>query len=420
MRGLSNLFSPRSTPRFLSQASVVALLLVSCFLILISPQGTNSHEPITTKVRFNKEIIRIFQRHCLACHQSGSTTDISLATYATARPWAKAFKEEVLEKRMPPFQAVKGFGDFHNDYTLTQNEIDQIVSWVEGGAPKGDDKDLPIEMNRSAGWALGQPDLVLSPKWAGKSLEENIDGYKCVTIATNLKSSRRVSAVDFQSGDDSSVHCASFWIMQKSRGASVDCGRGNAKSEDSLGIWLPGQTPRRLPKNVGRLLPANANIVMRIHYHNNHDATPRSSLGLYFTRGFGIKDLRTMTLGTDEESILAGTERYRVKANYTMSETAEAISVRPLLYPFAKSVEVTAYKPDGSIEVLVWAQDYRYDWQPEYEFKKPVSLPKGTRIELVAYLDNSDNNPNNPNRPARTIRFTSPLCELAFVKSHGK
>jgi hypothetical protein len=103
-----------------------------------------------------------------------------------------------------------------------------------------------------------------------------------------------------------------------------------------------------------------------------------------------------------------------------MSETAEAISVRPLLYPFAKSVEVTAYKPDGSIEVLVWAQDYRYDWQPEYEFKKPVSLPKGTRIELVAYLDNSDNNPNNPNRPARTIRFTSPLCELAFVKSHGK
>jgi len=84
---------------------------------------------------FNKEIVRIFQRHCLACHNSGTITDISLANYAQARPWAKAFKEEVLEKRMPPYQAVKGFGRFHDDYSLTQREIDQIVSWVEGGAP---------------------------------------------------------------------------------------------------------------------------------------------------------------------------------------------------------------------------------------------------------------------------------------------
>ena len=62
---------------------------------------------------FNKEVVRIFQRHCLACHNSGTITNISLASYAQARPWAKAFKEEVLQKRMPPYQAVIGFGRFH-------------------------------------------------------------------------------------------------------------------------------------------------------------------------------------------------------------------------------------------------------------------------------------------------------------------
>src|SRR5262245_60552429 len=137
MRGPSRL-SPQTSRSYLCATALVACLSFAAVAILITPHGIKSHEPVTTNVRFNREIVRIFQRHCLACHQPGSLTNISLATYATARPWAKAFKEEVLEKRMPPFQSVKGFGSFHNDYTLTQLEIDQIVSWVEGGAPKGD------------------------------------------------------------------------------------------------------------------------------------------------------------------------------------------------------------------------------------------------------------------------------------------
>jgi hypothetical protein len=139
MRRSSILFRAGIRCSVCRQASLLTLLLCSCLAILISPRRSDSHDPITTNVMFNKEIVRIFQRHCLACHNSGTITNISLSNYALARPWAKAFKEEVLEKRMPPYQAVKGFGRFHDDYSLTQREIDQIVSWVEGGTPKGDD-----------------------------------------------------------------------------------------------------------------------------------------------------------------------------------------------------------------------------------------------------------------------------------------
>ena len=132
------------TQSFPAVASLVALFFTSAVVILVSPNHISSHEPVTTNIRFNKEVVRIFQRHCLACHQPGGPTNVSLDSYANARPWARAFKEEVLEKRMPPFQAVKGFGNFHDDYALTQHEIDQIVAWVEGGVPKGDDKDLPV------------------------------------------------------------------------------------------------------------------------------------------------------------------------------------------------------------------------------------------------------------------------------------
>ena len=121
----------------------VSLLLLAIVFALLSSHPTNSHEPVTTKVRFNREIVRIFRQHCVACHQPGGANNIFLHNYAAARPWAKAIKEEVLERRMPPYASVKGFGHFENDYALTQHEVDQIVAWVDGGTPKGDDKDFP-------------------------------------------------------------------------------------------------------------------------------------------------------------------------------------------------------------------------------------------------------------------------------------
>ena len=131
----------RSTLRV--RVAFIICVLVSAFGVTMLDQTVvRAHEPITTKVRFNKEVVRILQRNCLGCHRPGGIA-MSLATYDEARPWAKAIKEELLEKRMPPWHPVKGFGEFRNAPELTQRDIDLIVNWVEGGAPKGDEKDLP-------------------------------------------------------------------------------------------------------------------------------------------------------------------------------------------------------------------------------------------------------------------------------------
>jgi hypothetical protein len=100
------------------------------------------HDVITTKVTFDREIVRLFIAHCISCHRDGGTA-FSLATYKQARPWAKAIGEEVLQRRMPPWGAVKGFGDFRNDQGLTAEQLELIVDWEEGGAPEGEEKDLP-------------------------------------------------------------------------------------------------------------------------------------------------------------------------------------------------------------------------------------------------------------------------------------
>jgi hypothetical protein len=134
------------------------------------------HDVITTKVTFDREIIRLFDTHCLACHHEGGIA-FSLATYKDARPWAKAIGEEVLERRMPPWGAVKGFGDFRNDKGLTAEQLELIVDWEEGGAPEGEDKNLP-EKPRIAQFPGADPpgkEIAISGDWTVRSAFE-LDG----------------------------------------------------------------------------------------------------------------------------------------------------------------------------------------------------------------------------------------------------
>jgi hypothetical protein len=116
-----------------------ASLLVLCLAARFTARG---HEVITTKLTWSKEVSRIVYARCAQCHRPAGQA-FSLLTYDQARPWAKAIQEQVLTRQMPPWNAVKGFGDFRHDQGLAQEEIATISSWVEGGSPEGDPNHLP-------------------------------------------------------------------------------------------------------------------------------------------------------------------------------------------------------------------------------------------------------------------------------------
>jgi mono/diheme cytochrome c family protein len=125
-------------------------------IALLFAFAANGHDIITTKVTFDREIIRLFNAHCISCHREGGQA-FSLATYQDARPWAKAIGAEVLERSMPPWGAVKGFGDFRDDQALTPEQLELIVDWEEGGAPEGEPKDLPPPLTESTHPGLARP-----------------------------------------------------------------------------------------------------------------------------------------------------------------------------------------------------------------------------------------------------------------------
>jgi hypothetical protein len=112
-------------------------------LFVLGGATAAAHGPITTKLTWTRDISRIVYNRCASCHRPGGAAPMALLTYEEARPWAKAIQEEVLERRMPPWGAVKGFGDFQDEMGLTQEEIHLLSDWVDGGAPEGDPKLLP-------------------------------------------------------------------------------------------------------------------------------------------------------------------------------------------------------------------------------------------------------------------------------------
>jgi hypothetical protein len=133
----------QTNPVPFSDIFVPKLLIAKCIALFFAlAPVAGAHDIITTPITFDREMIRIFQARCLSCHHEGGPA-FSLETYAKARPWAEAIKEEVLSRRMPPWGAVKGFGEFRNDQALTPEQLEIIESWASGGAPEGEPADIP-------------------------------------------------------------------------------------------------------------------------------------------------------------------------------------------------------------------------------------------------------------------------------------
>jgi hypothetical protein len=398
------------------RARMVALLIFAFCASSMLIASARAHEPITTRVRFNKELIRVLQHSCLGCHREGGIAPWSLVTYDEARPWAKAIKEEILEKRMPPWRAMKGYGEFRNAPQLTQREIDLIVNWVEGGAPKGDDKDLPAGPLYSTDWQLGKPDLVLKAERPLKIASDE-DGRRAITLPTDFKQDRWLTAIDLMADKGSVVHCATLYLDTGVKKASAD-------SSLVLGTWSPGQKSVALPDGVAQLVPAGAKLSVEIHYRGaGEEVEDRSAVGLYFAKALPSKRVQEISLSGADANVPAGAGLHKFKTSIEITSDTEAVAIRPAVNPLLVSLQATAYRPDGTQEILIWVRGYQYDWRTTYYYKQPVILSKGTRVEVVAYFDNSDANRNNPNSPPKQVRWPDlspdPLCALVITQSQS-
>ena len=360
----------------------VALGLTIAGWPYLRPEPVSSHGRITTSVVFNREVSQIFQKKCFQCHTDGNVS-MALTTYREARPWAVAIKEEILEKRMPPWSAVTGYGHFSNDVSLTAREVSLILSWADGGAPSGvlmAEEDKPaVIVPLLSGWEHGQPDAVVAVAATEKVAAESPDRTTRIEVATGLKQGKWLKSMQLNFGDRRVVRYAAVYEL---------------RTGQWLGTWTPTHQVSALPAGVAIQLPAGGKVAVEIGYRGTAEAASGAGeLGLYFSTAKPAQVAAPLEISAAPVTVAAGQSRQRVRTEFTLKSATTAAALWPSLGAGATSVEVTAIRPDGVVEPLLWLKDYRADWPSSYVFKEPITLPVGTRLTVTAYYDNGGATP---------------------------
>lgn len=384
--------------------SGLTLMLISLVVVVIL--ATAASRSNASKVTFTKDVAPILYKSCAGCHRAGEIAPMSLMTYQEARPWAKSIRERVVERSMPPWSADPKYGHWANDPRLSDKEINTIVEWVNAGAPKGDDKDLPPMPKFTDGWTIGQPDVVLQMPEEHTVPADGTVPYLYFSMPTGFTEDKWIRAMEIRPGNRSVVHHVIAFTQDPSVKDTNPGGEGELRrGRTYLGGITPNRTGIVYDPGTARLIKKGSNIVFQMHYTTNGLVSKdRTKIGFVFAKESGNKLLITGNAANGRFVIPPGDPNYEVKSSKTFDEDVLIISFMPHMHVRGKDFVYTAVYPDGRSEILLNVPKYDFNWQLYYFPKEPIALPKGTRLDCVAHFDNSPKNKFNPD-PTREVRW---------------
>jgi hypothetical protein len=374
---------------------------------------------------FNKDVLPILQKNCQVCHRPGEIGPMSFLTYESTRPWAKAIREAVLTKSMPPWFADPAIGRFANERKLNAAETKTIVEWIDAGAPEGEAKDKAVAMQWTDGWNI-QPDVIYEMPAPYTIPKQGVLDYVYFPLPAKFAEDTWVIDGEIQPGNRSAVHHASVvvrppgsaWMKDARPGepyiptTPIDTVAVGAAPPDAQFSWLfgyaPGATPQRYfspDHDAGRLVPAGSDLFLEMHYTaNGREAEDRTKVGLVLSKKPPVKRLLNLTIQARTFAIPPYAPHYAYSAAVALNEPVALVYLQPHLHMRGTDMTIKVTYPDGRSETLLSVPRYNYMWQVIYVLAKPIPLPKDTVIEISAHWDNSANNKFNPD-PSKTVRW---------------
>ena len=379
-------------------------------VVLLLPAAAAAQTPT-----FSKDVAPIFYSKCVECHRPTMFAPMSLVQFDDARPWAKSIRNRVATRTMPPWGADPAHGVFKNDPRLSDKEIATILAWVDGGAPKGDDKDLPKTPSFVDGWTIGQPDAVFAMKEPFQIPATGIVEYQYIRIPTGITEDKWLAAIEIKPEARAQVHHVIAFTVP----AGAPISEGGALGPGNIGGVTPNKPGVVFDPGVGRMLTGYTDIVLQMHYTTNGQATTdRTQVGLRFLKEPPMLQQRGGSVIQPRFVIPAGAPAHEVRGSRVLQDDTIITSFTPHMHVRGKDMIYTAKYPDGRSEVLLSVPKYDFNWQITYQLKEAKRMPKGTEIEVVAHFDNSPQNKFNPD-PTKDVRWGDQTFEEMMIGFWG-
>lgn len=411
---------------------------------------------------FTKDVASIVFASCAGCHRPGETAPMSLLSYEEVRPWARAIRRAVTSREMPPWHVDRRHGVFKDDPSLSDEQIQIISRWVDAGAPRGRESDLPPVPTFATGWRGGQPDYVFEmPIDYPVPAEGQVDVLH-FWIPVPWAEDRLVEALEFRPGNSAVVHHARADVVELPKGLKVvdgslfkldgrpddgldDAGnrRDSFDGDDGnhhLVAFVPGRGYERHHPGTAKRIEAGKWMRLELHYNANGTATTdRSKVGVWFAKQPAVREIYTRSVGqplsrngdiSDTQLFAQGkeivpqpgpdgrlvrprlpnipphTDNWQVKAMTFVTEPITLFALSPHMHLRGKDLTWVVTWPDGREETIMRVPAYDYNWQLNYKFETPLRIPPGSKVTAIAHWDNTANNKYNP-APDKEVPFAS-------------
>jgi len=393
-------------------SSVSAFAVAAALSLAPVPADAQS---VDGAVTFAKDVAPILQAKCQDCHRAGSMAPMSLVTFEETRPWARAIKERVSTRQMPPWHIDRAVGvqKFKNDMSLSDEQVATIVRWVDAGAPLGNPKDMPVprqwpaDNEWRAATLLGQPDLVITSAPYTMAAQHQ-DAWFRPLSEIPITEPRWVRAVEMRPGTMKGrriIHHAVAYLDQEDKDTSGVPGSGNSdlNRRAMLMEWAVGKGYDYYRPNTGKLLMPGAKISWDEHIHAvGEEITDTVQLGIWlYPKGQEPKYRTYLTafaaLGKDGIDIapnsIAQNEGFTV-----LKMPGRLENFQPHMHLRGKAMSLEAILPDGTTQMISYVGNFNFNWMTNYIYDDEAApvFPKGTIIHVTAWHDNTKANKNNP------------------------
>jgi len=373
--------------------------------------------PRAASVTYAKDIAPIFQQKCQVCHQPNSIAPMSLLTYEDAKDVMDKIRENVSERRMPPWHIDRtvGIQAFKNDRGLTDDQIAKIVNWVDAGAPLGNPSDLPppVKFPDPSQWQLastyGAPDLIIRSQNFTVSAAGQDKWFRPVTDV-NIAEPRWVRAIEIKPVHPMAkkvVHHVLATLLQQEEDGVTGLAHDAHDAQSNAGLfmeWAVGKTGQIFPSDAGKLLLPGSKIRWEIHTHSIGEEFKDEAveLAVYFYPKGVVPAHRTVlrlfdvSRGSDLD--IAPFSRTMTQNFYVLQANARIENFQPHMHMRGKAMSLEVVYPNGRKELISQVNNFQWNWHVNYVYADSVAplLPKGTMLVFTAWHDNTADNPNNP------------------------
>lgn len=399
-------------------------LLIAIVGFTISAAAADGPQQVT----FTKDVAPIFQEHCQDCHHAGTVAPMSLVKYEEARPWARAIKQRVSAREMPPWFIDRNVGVQHyaNDESLSDEEIATIVKWVDSGAPQGNPADMPParQFTDDQAWQIGKPDVIITLPKDVVVKAHGADWWPDILVDPGLTEDRYIQALQIiPSKGYNVIHHIRTSLVEGEAGTrhsgQLD---GNVALEvGEQGVFLNeyaiGKGADVFADGSGRLIKAGTKINFQFHLHANGTETPANvALGLkLYPKGYTPNHVITsLTVGVNEIDIRPHEADVRSDAYMPLIKPARLLSFQPHLHNRGKAECLEAIYPSGKTEMLSCAR-FEFNWMRNYVYADDAAplLPAGTILHSIMWHDNSDKSRFNPDPDAQVTWGERTVDEMA-------